>query len=747
MTSAKPRTRALARGRDPGWIAVLALIVLACVPLLRSPTVPTATDIELHVYRAWELAEQWRAGDLVARWAPDFAYGYGYPVFVYYAPLTYILGGLATLALPGADAGVKAVQLLIVALGATGAYGLGRRVWGSAGGLGTCAAFVFAPYILYVNPIARGAVPESLALALIPWVWWLGLRAGSQRDWASVAAMSVAAAALLCAHNLLSALGLALALPVWWLILGKPSGFRFPLLALLFSVGLSAWFWLPAAWMREAVEAQRAFEWVRSPDATLSWVPLSELLAPLTLDAAQSPQPEAWPIQIGWLQVIVAGAGLITLLATRERRRLGLGLLGLIVALAFPILPESRALWNPAGPLILLQLPWRLLGPLALLLALLGGAAIAQLATRLPRGWPIAWLLVLVGLIVSVEPVLIPIGWADFGPVTLDRIWASESAGNIGGTSQNEFLPVTVHAMPGPAPDLQESMRAGAPDPIDRAALPAGVTVTRLERDTYAVSAPEPFTLTVRRFAFPGWEASLDYQPAPFTISDPEGFIRIDLPAGASHLKLARNATPIEWAAWAITGLAGLSLGLSRWFLAPAITARRLEARNASSGVPVGVTLIAVLGVGVWISQPVPSIQVPAEPALARLGDAIELVGADVSATQVSVGETVTLTLTWRSIAPAPRDLSVFVHVLAADGTVVAQSDKIRPVVAWPTDRWPIGRSFTDQHLLALPVDLAPGRYRVAVGLWDRLTGARQPVEGSPDGLATITELWMTTPD
>ncbi|MBL8093156.1 MAG: hypothetical protein JNL73_03230, partial [Anaerolineales bacterium] len=260
-------------------------------------------------------------------------------------------------------------------------------------------------------------------------------------------------------------------------------------------------------------------------------------------------------------------------------------------------------------------------------------------------------------------------------------------------------------------------------------------------------SAPEPFTLTVRRFAFPGWEASLADRPAPITISDPEGFIRIDLPAGASHLKLARNATPIEWAAWAITGLAGLSLGLSRWFLAPATMARRPEARHTPVGVPIGLTLVAVLGVGVWISQPVPSIQVPAEPALARLGDAIELVSADVSATQVTAGETVSLTLTWRSIAPAPRDLSVFVHVLAADGTVVAQSDKIRPVVAWPTDRWPIGRSFTDQHLLTFPADLPPGQLRVVAGLWDRLTGMRLPIEGSPDGLATIAELWMSSPD
>ena len=45
----------------------------------------------LHVYRTFELDRAWREGVLFPRIAPDFAYGYGYPIFNYYAPLFYYL--------------------------------------------------------------------------------------------------------------------------------------------------------------------------------------------------------------------------------------------------------------------------------------------------------------------------------------------------------------------------------------------------------------------------------------------------------------------------------------------------------------------------------------------------------------------------------------------------------------------------------------------------------------------------------
>ncbi|GAG35601.1 unnamed protein product, partial [marine sediment metagenome] len=72
-------------------LLALALALVAAVPFLTRPGLPRQTDAELHVYRAAELGHALRAGAFYPRWAPDFYYGYGYPIFNYYAPLTYYL--------------------------------------------------------------------------------------------------------------------------------------------------------------------------------------------------------------------------------------------------------------------------------------------------------------------------------------------------------------------------------------------------------------------------------------------------------------------------------------------------------------------------------------------------------------------------------------------------------------------------------------------------------------------------------
>jgi uncharacterized membrane protein len=112
----------IARRVDLHLLTVLLIVVIAALPFLTRPGLPRHTDLELHVYRAAEYADLWRDGVLYPRWAPDFYYGYGYPIFNYYAPLTYTLSSLYDL-IPGVDivAAVKGVILTAFLLAAYGA--------------------------------------------------------------------------------------------------------------------------------------------------------------------------------------------------------------------------------------------------------------------------------------------------------------------------------------------------------------------------------------------------------------------------------------------------------------------------------------------------------------------------------------------------------------------------------------------------------------------------------------------------
>ncbi|MFZ0544469.1 MAG: hypothetical protein WAM60_03490, partial [Candidatus Promineifilaceae bacterium] len=128
---------------DKGFLVVLVICLLVAWPFLSRPSLPQATDAELHIFRLAELSRMVRGGELYPRWAANFYYGYGYPIFNYYAPLTYYLG-LGVELLPRLDA-VDAVKALFVGgllTAAVGMYGFVRDSWGRIAGWIAAAAYV-----------------------------------------------------------------------------------------------------------------------------------------------------------------------------------------------------------------------------------------------------------------------------------------------------------------------------------------------------------------------------------------------------------------------------------------------------------------------------------------------------------------------------------------------------------------------------------------------------------------------------
>lgn len=105
---------------------------------------------------------------------------------------------------------------------------------------------------------------------------------------------------------------------------------------------------------------------------------------------------------------------------------------------------------------------------------------------------------------------------------------------------------------------------------------------------------------------------------------------------------------------------------------------------------------------------------------------------------QARPGADLPLTLTWNSLEPVPRRWTVFVHLVTTDETIVAQSNAQPRDGSLPFTRWTPGDWVADTHILALPGDLAPGVYRLRVGLFrpDK-GGERQEVwaeDGAPSG-------------
>ncbi|MBK8128796.1 MAG: hypothetical protein IPK53_07565 [bacterium] len=158
---------------DLGYLVVLAICLLAIWPFIGRASLPQETDAELHIFRLAELSYLVRGGVFYPRWAPNFYHGYGYPIFNYYAPLTYYVGLLFEW-LPGLDAvaGVKAVFVLGLLGAGFGMYGFVRDNWGRPAGYVAAAVYIYAPYVQYVDPIARGALAEAFSLGVFPLALW-----------------------------------------------------------------------------------------------------------------------------------------------------------------------------------------------------------------------------------------------------------------------------------------------------------------------------------------------------------------------------------------------------------------------------------------------------------------------------------------------------------------------------------------------------------------------------------------------
>ena len=79
-------------------------------------------------------------------------------------------------------------------------------------------------------------------------------------------------------------------------------------------------------------------------------------------------------------------------------------------------------------------------------------------------------------------------------------------------------------------------------------------------------------------------------------------------------------------------------------------------------------------------------------------------------------------------------DYTVFIHLLDSEGQIAQQWDA-PPTGGWyPTSFWAPGEVVRDGHELAFSPQLAPGEYRLILGLYGA-DGARLPLDGGADSI------------
>lgn len=590
-------------------VALFALVVIAAWPFLSRSGLPLETDAELHVFRLAELARLVGAGELYPRWAPHFYFGYGYPIFNYYAPLAYYLGLPIALA-PGAGAvlATKFVFVFTFFAGALGIYGFVGDWWGRGAALVAAAAYIFAPYVHYVDPHARGDLAEFLSFGLFPLALWAFSRLLRFGSAGSFLGAVLATALVILSHNLMALVFFAVlsAWVVWQIAIRIRTDRRLGLvvsglsywfetrglsmlLALALGVGVAAFFWLPVALEQDAVNLTSLIGDGGHFDFRNHFLGVDELLGPTKLLDWGATEPE-FALNLGmaqWLLAVLGVGGLATGYARHRAHTLFFALAAIVFI--FLMTNSSVDVWRAIPMMPYLQFPWRFLGPAAAMLAVLSGVAVQSLSSclaeqvqresndadngsahefykgrrvafSLQQWFPVLFILVL--LLQALPLTMVP-PWSELAWDTSARaVMVIERQGRwLGTTSTADFVPRTVEVLPRPQAAMVDQFIAGGElDRVNRATLPQGAYVES-ERITplhsrYHVSAERPFLLRLFLFAFPGWEAQIDGVTVDTTLGRPEGFVVVPVPAGEHVVDVDFLETTERRIAWLLSAAA-----------------------------------------------------------------------------------------------------------------------------------------------------------------------------------------------
>lgn len=582
------------RGADPhAWLALL-LVIPALLPLLAPGYFFQAHDAHHSVFWLVEFDQAFRDGALWPIWAPDHLLGFGYPLWLVYAPLAYFAAEAFHLLGLGFVAAVKATWALGFLFGALGVYRLGRRWWGPAAGLVAAVAYTYAPYH-FVQIYVRAALAEFIALAIAPWALlafvalWDDLRPRR----AAWAALSVGA--LLLAHSAASITYLPLLgawLGVKTLILLWPrgrhrAGIRLvqapgPKIvwagaALILGICLAGIFLIPLL-----VEKRFAGEslWLRNTyDYSLHFVyPAQFFNSGWGFGFSTPGATDGMSFQVGLLTFSAAALGTMFALSSAARGRLAHRAEAIFLAVTslvalFLMTPAAKIIWDTVPLMSMLQFPWRLLALTALTLALLAGAALHWLEpgprlTVSPYAYAAA-LALIVASFAYTRPTLVAVRPQDESPLAVIEFemaypdmrgmtyWAERQPANADSPLLAEYL--------GGQPLVKAAIVAGNGVIIDQSHTANSARAR--------VRADETVRLRFYTSYFPGWRATVDGQPVEITPDAPNGLIGLVLPPGEHEVRIRFGATPARR-----IGI-GLSLAVLAALLALALIDRRVVRR------------------------------------------------------------------------------------------------------------------------------------------------------------------------
>jgi hypothetical protein len=598
------------RRRFAGPALILFAAFVAIVPqLIRGNS--CGHDFDVHLVSWLDCLNAWRHGIPYPHWTPSPNYGAGEPRFVFYPPLTWMLGAALGAILPWNLAPIVLTFLILAATGlATRALALEALNFDALGldalddlpaTLAGCVS-IFSGFTLF-TAYERCAFPEFAGGFWLPLIILFALRDRSSP------ASPLRRAPLATRIFDGSTVPLALALAGAWLSnlpLGVIAGYLLAGVALLWAIvnktwapilraavatllglGLAAIYWLPAALERHWVDIRQATE---DPGYNFenNWLFARNANPLLALH-------DVILRQVSWIAVSMIAVALAAIivcyfrgsLPKREKNRWWIPLAAIPIVVLFLLFPISRPVWHALPQMPFLQYPWRWLEAVEAPMAIFFVAAIwpANRNAHSRRGR----ILALAACAVIFMAATIYAGTTFFQICYPEDTVASTLIGYRAGAGfegMYEYEPPNgddsqiATGLPDACLVSDPTIVLGKPDPDDPDANPAwapdqntcqatfaevGGLQTSPEHRSFATTIPHTGYLVLRLLRYPAWAIRLNGQPltADQLAALPQrgdGLITVPVPSGPIHLTIDWTITPDVLAGRWLTALSILLL-------------------------------------------------------------------------------------------------------------------------------------------------------------------------------------------
>ncbi len=109
----------------------------------------------------------------------------------------------------------------------------------------------------------------------------------------------------------------------------------------------------------------------------------------------------------------------------------------------------------------------------------------------------------------------------------------------------------------------------------------------------------------------------------------------------------------------------------------------------------------------------------PQNTVEAAFTEPLRAVGYNVDNRRIPIDTPLHFGLYLEATGPITGNYQIFAHLVAADGTLIAQADHIAGADSYPTSLWQPGNLLYNRFEIQPPAGTPPGLYRVIVGLYD----------------------------